>query len=117
MLSSVGSTLSALKAFGTKTRTIANNVANVNTEGYQKKRSVMVEGRHADVKINTHEDHRPGPVNPEFGRHPLEAQQLSNVDIAEEMSQSVIAQRSYEANLKMLTTQDEMMGSLLDTIS
>jgi flagellar basal-body rod protein FlgC len=117
MRSSLGSTLSALNACGGQIRTIAHNVANLHTEGYKKMPSVMVAGRHGDVSIDPHQDPSPGPANPESGRHPLEAKQLSNVELAEEIPQSIISQRGYEANLKMVKTQDEMMGSLMDIIS
>jgi len=38
----------------------------------------------------------------------------SNVDIAEEIPQSMVNQRSFEANIKMVQAADEMIGSLLD---
>jgi flagellar basal body rod protein FlgG len=40
---------------------------------------------------------------------------LSNVDVISETSSRVLAQRSFEANLKMLQTSDEMTKSVLST--
>jgi flagellar basal-body rod protein FlgC len=116
MTSSVGPNLSALSAFGSKMQTIANNVANVNTEGYQKKRSDIVEGPHGHPKATQRQVPQPGSANPEAGRHPLEAEHLSNVNLAEEIPQTIITQRGYEANLKVVKTHDEMMGSVLDIL-
>lgn len=38
----------------------------------------------------------------------------SNVDMAREITGSIPLQRGYEANLKVIQTEDEMLGSLLD---
>lgn len=40
----------------------------------------------------------------------------SNVDLATEIPSLTLAQRHYEANLKMIQTEDEMLGSLLDIV-
>ena len=41
---------------------------------------------------------------------------MSNVDLTEEIPQTITAQRGYEANLKLIETQDEMLGSVLDIL-
>ena len=41
---------------------------------------------------------------------------MSNVDLAEEIPQTMIAQRGYEANLATLRTRDEMLKSIIDII-
>ena len=40
--------------------------------------------------------------------------ELSNVDLGEEAVNQILAQRGFEANLSLLKTADEMLGSLLD---
>ncbi|HDL90330.1 MAG TPA: flagellar hook basal-body protein [Thermodesulforhabdus norvegica] len=42
--------------------------------------------------------------------------QMSNTDIAEEMVQGILAKTSYEANLKVVSTSNEMTENLLDTV-
>jgi flagellar basal-body rod protein FlgC len=42
--------------------------------------------------------------------------ETSNVDLAEEIPNLMVTKRAYQANLKTIETQDEMLGSLLDTI-
>jgi flagellar basal-body rod protein FlgC len=40
----------------------------------------------------------------------------SNVDLEEEIPEAMLVRRYYEANLRLLETQDEMMGSLVDIL-
>ena len=40
----------------------------------------------------------------------------SNVDLGEELTQTMVAQRGYEANLKALKAQDDTLGSALDIL-
>jgi flagellar basal-body rod protein FlgC len=42
--------------------------------------------------------------------------ETSNVDLAKEIPDLMLTKRAYQANLKTIETQDEMLGSLLDTI-
>ena len=50
------------------------------------------------------------PNTPGFGQIYDHAQEISNVDMAEEMSNLVIAQRAYGLSLRALQTIDEMVG-------
>ncbi len=43
------------------------------------------------------------------------ALEISNVELAEEIPNLMISKRFYQANLKVIQTADEMLGSLLDT--
>ena len=38
----------------------------------------------------------------------------SNVNLEEEIPELMVTQRTYEANLKVLQTQNKMLGTLLD---
>lgn len=42
---------------------------------------------------------------------------MPNVDIADEMINLGVAQRAYEASLKVIETEEEMSGSLLDALN
>jgi flagellar basal-body rod protein FlgC len=43
--------------------------------------------------------------------------ETSNVNLEEELPDMMVTQRTYEANLKVLQTQDKMLGTLLDILS
>lgn len=49
-----------------------------------------------------------------LGRIVSHALEHSNVDLAREITGTIPLQRGYEANLKMIQTEDEMLGNLLD---
>jgi flagellar hook protein FlgE len=116
MIISSGSTVSALSAFGKKMAVTANNVANVESEEFKKSRAVMTEGPQQTVAVEINKVDTPGAIVSEIENGELTERELSNVDLAEEIPQTIIAQRGYEANLKTMQTQDEMMESLIDII-
>jgi flagellar hook protein FlgE len=116
MTFSVGSTLSALHALGTKMQVTSNNVANVYTDGFKKSQTTLVEGPNQTVQVEIDEIDTPGPiVYDQYDGHAVE-REMSNVDLAEEIPQTVLIEKGYQANLKTLKVQDEMIGSLLDII-
>ena len=117
MIFSVNNSVSALRAFEQKMQVIADNVANVNTEGFKKSRAILKEGPVGDVQVDIERIDTPG--RPEFetrdGR--IIERELSNVDLVEEIPQTIPTQRGYEANLTILKTKDEMLGSLIDLMA
>jgi flagellar hook protein FlgE len=116
MTFSVQSTLSAIKAFGDKMGVAANNIANVETEGFKKSRATLVEGQDKTVTAEITQPDVPGPVVIETTDGRSATKELSNVDLAEEIPQTIIAQRGYDANLSTIRTQDEMSKSVIDII-
>lgn len=116
-----GASLSALRAFGVKSQVTANNVANVNTDEFNKSRVDMVEGRPEGVDVTIS---KPGSAEkgnfeaPEAGENTAgEAageKKLSNVDIGEEMVNMMTTETSYAANTKVVQSKDEMLGTLID---
>jgi flagellar basal-body rod protein FlgC len=113
---SIQSTLSAIKAFGTKMGVTANNVANVETEGFKKSEATLVEGSEKNVEVEITQPDIPGPVFADVTNGQLTEKEMSNVDLTEEIPQTILAQRGYEANLTTLRTQDEMLKSVIDII-
>lgn len=112
MISSMYQTISALQAYGKKMTVVSNNVANVNSDGYKKSSAILMEGAAGrSVTVDIRKSDQPGAQVTESSG---ETRELSNVDLAEEFPQTMITQRGYEANLKMVRTVDEMLGSLLD---
>jgi flagellar basal-body rod protein FlgC len=116
MISSVNSSISALKAFGKKMGVTADNVANGASEEFKKSRAVLTEGAHSEIQVDIEKIETPGPIVSEIEDGEMVETELSNVDLVEEIPQSIIAQRSFEANLKSIQTQEETLDSILDII-
>ena len=95
--------LSGLQAASGRTQATANNIANLQSKGYQATRVGLAEQAQGGVRIDS-VTKDPAPGDPEG----------SNVDLAQEFTQSNIDGLMYGANLKMIQTQDELLKSTLD---
>ncbi len=116
MIFSVGNSSSALRAHATKLAVSADNIANFATESFKKSRAVFQEGRNGGVEVDIERVDTPGPIIPDDGDDQYVAREMSNVDLGEEIPQTMLAQRGYEANLSVIRTADEMLGSLIDIL-
>ncbi|MBC8317689.1 MAG: flagellar biosynthesis protein FlgC [Desulfobulbaceae bacterium] len=114
MSSGINSTLSALQGFQKKQESIANNVANVETDGYKKTRVTFYEGENSTVTPHVKKIETPGPQVYEQTAEGSQLVEKSNVDLVEEIPQAMINKRNFQANIKMLQVEDEMKGYLLD---
>lgn len=114
MLSGISSGLSALKAIGTRVASTANNTANVNTDGFKKTRVTMVEAEPGSVTTHIQRVDTPGPMVYEPTEEGDALVEKSNVELTEELPRMIIDRRAFEANIKTIKAQDEMLGSLLD---
>ncbi len=114
MISSVYNNISALFAFGAKMGVNANNLANVNADAFKRSRTDIVETSHGSVKAEVSRVDTPGPLYSEPGDPTI--REMSNVDIAEEVVQTIPTQNGYQANLKMISVYDEMLGSIISII-
>lgn len=114
MITTLAGNVTALKAHGTRMGVIADNVANVNTDGFKKSRAVTAEGPNGTVQANVHPVKTSGAVyqTREAGR--TVERETSNVDLGEEFPAMMITQHAYSADLKAIQAQDRMLGSLLD---
>jgi flagellar basal-body rod protein FlgC len=113
MISGIGASLSGLAVFGKKLSNTANNIANSNTTGYKKTEAVITEDGVGLPELNLTRVETPGPLVQDADGKTFE---LSNVDLAEELAQTIVAQRGYEANIKALKAQTDMLGSVLDIL-
>jgi flagellar basal body rod protein FlgG len=113
MISGISSSLAGLAAFEKKLSNAANNIANSDTSGYKKTESVITEDGAGLPEVSLKRVDSPGPLVQEPDGKMSEQ---SNVDLAEELTQSMVAQRGYEANLKVLQAQNNMLGSALDIL-
>jgi len=94
----------------------ANNVANLESENFKKSRAVLTEGAQKEVRVEIEKIETSGPIVSEIKDGKVVEKELSNVDLVEEIPQTIIAQRSFEANLKSIQTQEETLDSLFDII-
>ena len=114
MIPAVNSALSGLQAFDTKMNSNANNIANVSTEGYKKSRVILGNQAPQGVNASVETVDSPGTMMLEDTNDGSKFVELSNVDLAEELPDSQVNARFYQANLKTLQTADEMTENLLD---
>jgi flagellar basal-body rod protein FlgC len=90
----------------------ATNVANVNTDGYEGQRVVNVSRGGGGVAAASAPTYSPQGMRVE-GDGSLA--RMSNTDIADEMITQLSSLRAFQANVAVLRTADEALGSLLDT--
>lgn len=116
MISAISSAVSAINAFEKKMAVISNNIANSLSDGFKKSRAILKDGETGAVEVDISVVDTPGPVITVEENGGILEKEMSNVDLAEEIPQTIIAQTGFEANLKTLQTEDEMMGTLLDIL-
>ncbi|MFO0701879.1 MAG: flagellar basal body rod C-terminal domain-containing protein [Nitrospira sp.] len=114
MISAIHTALSGLAAVGKQIEVVAHNVANLNTDGFKKSRTEFVEVQTGGVLPVVEKDAAAGStVLRDTGGNQFHAE-LSNVDLGEETVQQILAQRSFEANLRTLKTGNSLLGTVLD---
>ncbi|MDF1615732.1 flagellar basal body rod C-terminal domain-containing protein [Desulfurivibrio dismutans] len=115
MVSGIQSALSGLMALQKKTAATAHNTANVNTDGYKKVKVTLSEGTPVGtIEARAEKIETPGPVVQEQTAAGTEMVEKSNVDLAEEMPNLMLSRRYFQANLKVVQSEDERLGSLLN---
>lgn len=114
MIVGMYSSISGLRALEKQLESTADNIANVNTDGFKKTRVTLYEGQPLGVKPQVERINVPGPQVLEQTNNGFESIEKSNVELSEELPRLMITKRYYQANLKMIKTEDEMLGSLLD---
>ena len=107
----------------------ANNVANMYSKDFSKSRVLMKEGPDQTVKaeIETVESRvlpreEIGEQDPALAQDAVETAQTdalagyenNHVELAEEIVGTIISQNAYNANLKLVDVQDQMIGTVLD---
>jgi flagellar basal-body rod protein FlgC len=97
--------------FVRKLENAARNIANSNTEGYKGKKATIVEDEAGLPGMDITVDNTPGvPFQDADGV----MRETSNVESSKEITDLLIAKKGYEANLKSIKTQDEMLDSFFD---
>lgn len=115
----VNASMSGLMANRFRQDVTANNVANVNTEGFQPSSARTTDAAYVNdigqgVRVaGAYAPPRPTP-SPTAGAAGQDAQQPSNVDMLRETTNRISAQNAYGANAAMFGSADEASRTLLD---
>lgn len=114
MIAGISASLSGLLAFGRKLGVAAHNIANVHTDGFKKSRLQHIESAPPGngVVTRVQEIVTPGPTWYEDTPQGSQSVEQSNVDLGEEMVEMLVARRGFQANLRALQAQDELLGSV-----
>lgn len=115
MVDAICPALSALKALGKKLEVTANNIANMNTNGFKKSRVMFEEASPTGVTVSIIRINTPGSSLPGEERTD-ETKESSNVAIEEEAVDLVTTKHAYAANLKTIKTEEEILGTFLDIL-
>lgn len=94
--------VSSLIAHQSFANTNANNIANVNTDGFVPTRTTLSD--------------KSNGVQASFYKIDGNGSSLSQTDLSREMTDQVIIQRGHEVQGSAIRTQDDMLGSLLDIL-
>ncbi len=109
-ISGISAPVSALNAFGTKMSSTADNIANSQSVNFKKTRVVLTEqDNNVGVKAQVSKVNTPGVID-SYG------EELSNVDMAEEITSMIPTSRNFEANVKTIQTMDEMTGTIINIV-
>lgn len=111
MSNGIEASISALQALGRRQAVSANNLANANSENYKTTTAHLEEGAAGSVRVQTGIDQTPGLRESAADGS---SHEMSNVDIAQELTDMLPTKTYYAANLKALQVTDEMTGDLLD---
>ncbi len=96
----ISNNISSINAHQTLLNATANNVANVNTDGFIPK-DAKISNQSNSLHVNIREADNNGSKR-------------SQTDLAKEIPNEIIAQDGVAVNVNVIKTQDEMMGTLLD---
>lgn len=108
--------LTAINAFDRKLSVTANNIANVNTDGFKKSRIVMEEKYPNGVSSSIERVKTPGDFVTIEGVKSEELE-TSNVILEEEMVALITTRNNYKANTKTIKTAEEMKRMLFDILA
>lgn len=104
---------SALSSFSTAQAVTANNIANVNTAGFSPSRTVFEERPdYAGVAVQDITTAGGGGLAVGEAAAP---NVYSETDLATEITTLMTNQRAFEASAAVIRSQDDMLGTLLDS--
>jgi len=98
---SISTNISSLEANQTFINANANNIANVNTDGFRPTQTTISNPAQGSIQANLSQTDDTGSPK-------------SQTDLTKEISDQVIIGGVSKVNITSIKTQDEIMGSLLD---
>jgi flagellar basal-body rod protein FlgC len=108
----------AIQSQFTKLQASANNIANLNSDGYKGRRVNIAEGPNGTPTAHVSVDLSPGPSRMELNREgELVEVEMSNVDLATEYVKTMESTQAIKANLKTIQTADELLGEVIDKLA
>ncbi len=110
---SVNSNLSALDALANKQNVTANNIANSASKEFKKSTAELEAGPNGSVTSRVQPVSTPGTM---LINEDGSVQEMSNVDLGEELTDMIGTKQAYQANLKAFKTSDGMEKNVLDLI-
>lgn len=113
MISTFQSALSGLQAFATRLHSNANNIANSSTEQFKRTRVLLGADQFRGVQTQVEKVLTPGAEIHTQTAAGEELVELSNVDLAGELTELNLNKTLYAANLKTIQVTDDMFNSLL----
>jgi flagellar basal-body rod protein FlgC len=113
MINGLSASVSGLWVFVRKLENAARNIANSSRGGYKSKKTTIIEDEAGSPSLNISVDDTPAAS---FQDADGVIRETLNVELYKEITDLSIAQRGYEANLKSVKTEDEVLDSLLDII-
>lgn len=116
MLGGYGIALTGMQAAGRLLGASAHNIANAQTEGFKRITAILEESPSGGVRVTLNHDQTSGPSFFTQDAGGLNLREGSNVDLAEELSNTLQAAHLFEVNVASLRTQDKVLGSLLDIL-
>lgn len=102
--------ISALSANGNLMANASSNVANMNTPEYKAIETTIVPSVDNTVEISTTRSDVPAPLD-------IEGRTESNVDVAKEFTDMMLAKTGFEAALHAISTREDMLNDLMNTLS
>ena len=110
MISGINASQAALSTFSKTLSNTAGNIANVNTDGYKETVATINDDSAGLPQVSLKTSDAPGALLQEGGV----VRETSNVDLAQEIPQMMISQAGYEANIKALEAQNNVLKSTID---
>ncbi len=125
MIDGIDSNLQALSAISTSVAVTANNVANVNTDGFKASSTTFETGQNGQgVEVQEiRQDQSAGayrqevlPLETETGvmTSQLQYVETSNTDLVREQVNLIQNQHAFSANIAAIRAQDDLTGTVLD---
>ena len=114
MISATSSALSALEVFSTRLHSHASNIANAQSEGYTATRVTLAAGEQGGVIAEIDRPAAAGPLPQGDDAGGVEPVEFSNVELGRDIPEMILNSRYYQANLKTIQQENDMLDSLLD---